>query len=88
MTTWATGQDPENAALEYKVFGRVPNSTVQWYEKDNGLNEGTSIATSPNDVMFRHELLRGRVDLRDGLGRDHLEHRRAGVRRRECARWP
>ena len=42
---------------EYKVFGRVPGSVTQWYEKDNGLNEGTKILPSPNDVMQGAELL-------------------------------
>ena len=42
---------------EYKVFGRVPGSATQWYEKDNGLNEGTKFLPSPNDVMQGYELL-------------------------------
>ena len=46
---------PEGA--EYQVFGRVPDSVTQWYEKDNGLNEGTKIFPSPNDVMRGAELL-------------------------------
>lgn len=49
--------DPNYQGAEYQVFGSAAERAVQWYEKDNGLNEGTSIATSPNDVMFRHELL-------------------------------
>jgi hypothetical protein len=42
---------------EYQVFGRVPGSATQWYEKDNGLNEGTKILPSPNDLMQGYELL-------------------------------
>jgi PASTA domain-containing protein len=42
---------------EYQVFGRVPESNVQWYEKDNGLNEGTTIFPSPNDRAPGQELL-------------------------------
>jgi hypothetical protein len=42
---------------EYQVFGRVPDQITQWYEKDNGLNEGTSILPSPNEQMLGHELL-------------------------------
>jgi hypothetical protein len=49
--------DPAYQGAEYQVFGRVPNSRVQWYEKDNGLNEGTKILPSPNDVMADQELL-------------------------------
>jgi hypothetical protein len=49
--------DPAYQGAEYQVFGIAPNMATQWYEKDNGLNEGTTLATSPNDVMFRHELL-------------------------------
>jgi hypothetical protein len=42
---------------EYQVFGIAPNMATQFYSKDNGLNEGTKITPSPNDVLFRHELL-------------------------------
>ena len=42
---------------EYQVFGVAPNMLTQWYSKDNGLNEGTQIAPSPNDVLPRYELL-------------------------------
>jgi hypothetical protein len=42
---------------EYQVFGRVPDSTIQWYEKDNGLNEGTTISPSPADQAQGVELL-------------------------------
>ena len=42
---------------EYQVFGIAPDMVTQWYSKDNGLNEGTTIQPSPNDVLFRHELL-------------------------------
>ncbi len=49
--------DPNYQGAEYQVFGRVPDAITQWYEKDNGLNEGTSILPSPNDQMFGHELL-------------------------------
>jgi hypothetical protein len=49
--------DPNYQGAEYQVFGIAPDRAVQWYEKDNGLNEGTTIQPSPNNVMFRHELL-------------------------------
>lgn len=49
--------DPNYQGAEYQVFGLAPDMAAQWYEKDNGLNEGTSFLPSPNDVMFRHELL-------------------------------
>ena len=49
--------DPAYQGAEYQVFGIAPNMVTQWYEKDNGLNEGTTLAVSPNDRMFRHELL-------------------------------
>lgn len=42
---------------EYQVFGVAPNMTTQFYSKDNGLNEQTTIEPSPNDVIQRHELL-------------------------------
>jgi hypothetical protein len=42
---------------EYQVFGRVPDQAVQWYEKDNGLNEGTTIDPSPFQPMVGFELL-------------------------------
>lgn len=49
--------DPAYQGAEYQVFGRVPGSTIQWYEKDNGLNEGTTILPSPNDQLQGAELL-------------------------------
>jgi hypothetical protein len=49
--------DPNYQGAEYQVFGIAPEKVTQWYEKDNGLNEGTDILPSPNDQMFRHELL-------------------------------
>ncbi|HEX8647029.1 MAG TPA: PASTA domain-containing protein [Thermoleophilaceae bacterium] len=42
---------------EYQVFGIAPDMITQFYSKDNGLNEQTTIDPSPNDVLFRHELL-------------------------------
>ena len=42
---------------EYQVFGIAPDMITQFYSKDNGLNEMTTIDPSPNDVLFRHELL-------------------------------
>jgi hypothetical protein len=42
---------------EYQVFGIAPDMAAQFYSKDNGLNEGTQILPSPNDKLFRHELL-------------------------------
>ena len=42
---------------EYQVFGLAPNMINQFYYKENGLNEGTTIAPSNNDQIFRHELL-------------------------------
>jgi hypothetical protein len=42
---------------EYQVFGRVPNQTVQWYEKDNGLNEGVTIDFGPFPPYNGVELL-------------------------------
>jgi hypothetical protein len=41
----------------YQVFGRVPDQNVQWYEKDNGLNEGTVIDSGPFAPMAGWELL-------------------------------
>jgi hypothetical protein len=42
---------------EYQVFGIAPDMVTQYYSKDNGLNEGSTLDVSPNDVLFRHELL-------------------------------
>ncbi|HEX8052910.1 MAG TPA: PASTA domain-containing protein [Thermoleophilaceae bacterium] len=42
---------------EYQVFGRVPDQASQWYEKDAGLNEGTTIDPSPFPPMIGYELL-------------------------------
>jgi hypothetical protein len=49
--------DPNYQGAEYQVFGRIPGPAVQWYEKDNGLNEGTRILPSPNDQLAGQELL-------------------------------
>jgi hypothetical protein len=49
--------DPNYQGAEYQVFGRVPPANVQWYEKDNGLNEGTKILPSPADQLQGQELL-------------------------------
>lgn len=51
------GQPGGANGAEYQVFGRVPDQVTQWYEKDNGLNEGASILPSPNEQMLGHELL-------------------------------
>jgi hypothetical protein len=50
-----TAGGPQGA--EYQVFGIAPNMATQFYSKDNGLNEGMTLDVSPNDVLFRHELL-------------------------------
>jgi hypothetical protein len=42
---------------QYQVFGRVPNATTQWYEQDNGLNEGATIDPSPFQPYGGYELL-------------------------------
>ena len=42
---------------EYQVFGVAPDMVTQFFSKDNGLNEGMTLDISPNDVLFRHELL-------------------------------
>ena len=41
----------------YQVFGRVPTGVTQWYEKDNGLNEGTTIDPGPFAPYKGFELL-------------------------------
>lgn len=41
----------------YQVFGRVPDATTRWYERDNGLNEGSTIDPSPFPPMGGAELL-------------------------------
>ncbi len=46
---------PEGA--QYQVFGRVPTGLTAWYEKDNGLNEGTTIDPSPFQPYGGVELL-------------------------------
>jgi hypothetical protein len=50
-------RDNFHQGAEYRVFGRVPGGAIQWYEKDNGLNEGASLIPSPNDQAIGHELL-------------------------------
>jgi hypothetical protein len=54
-------RDPGRAGgpggAEYQVFGRVPDQSVQWYEKDAGLNEGATIDPSPFQPMGGFELL-------------------------------
>ena len=50
-----TAGGPQGA--EYQVFGRVPDQSVQWYEKDAGLNEGTTIDPSPFKPYGGMELL-------------------------------
>jgi hypothetical protein len=42
---------------EYQVFGIAPDMATQFFSRDNGLNEGMTLDVSPNDVLFRHELL-------------------------------
>ena len=49
-------QDGQQGA-RYQVFGRVPDQSTQWYEKDNGLNEGVTIDPSPFPPMQGWELL-------------------------------
>jgi hypothetical protein len=46
---------PEGA--EYQVFGRVATQIAQWFEKDNGLNEGATIDSTPFQPMGGFELL-------------------------------
>jgi hypothetical protein len=41
----------------YQVFGRIPSAATQWYEKDNGLNEGTTIDNGPFPPYGGFELL-------------------------------
>jgi hypothetical protein len=50
-----TAGGPQGA--EYQVFGRVPDQVTQWYEKDNGLNEGVTIDPSPFQPYNGLELL-------------------------------
>jgi hypothetical protein len=50
-----TAGGPEGA--QYQVFGRVPTGLTAWYEKDNGLNEGTTIDPSPFQPYGGVELL-------------------------------
>ncbi|HEX8066541.1 MAG TPA: PASTA domain-containing protein [Thermoleophilaceae bacterium] len=43
-------RDLNHQGADYQVFGRVPDAVTQWYEKDNGLNEGTVF--DPDPLLF------------------------------------
>lgn len=55
MTTWASGQDPENAALEYKVFGREYSKALVLY-KPRSYTLGRGTGTLSDATATTHQL--------------------------------
>ncbi len=55
MTTWATGQDPQNAALTYKVFGREYSKALVLY-KPRSYNLGSGTGTLDDATATTHQL--------------------------------
>jgi hypothetical protein len=55
MTTWASGQDPENTALEYKVFGREYAKALVLY-KPRSYTLGRGTGTLGDATATTHQL--------------------------------
>ncbi|HET6573109.1 MAG TPA: Ig-like domain-containing protein [Fimbriiglobus sp.] len=55
MTTWASGQDPENAALEYRVFGREYSKALMLY-KPRSYTLGRGTGTLNDATATTHQL--------------------------------
>ncbi|HVK15450.1 MAG TPA: Ig-like domain-containing protein [Fimbriiglobus sp.] len=55
MTTWATGQDPENTALEYRVFAREYSNALMLY-KPRSYTLGRGTGTAGDATATTHQL--------------------------------